>query len=460
MRIGDDRLGDGGQLVPQVTKSRRAISQENPIIAGAAPSSPSPTNCAVRVIHLAGPPPLSCRLGSLGRIAPRTNACSDHRRLYRPGSMNPVKTAVSLFSGAGGMDLGVKQAGYDVLRCIELDPHCCETLRHNLGGHRDRVLEADIRNVEPAEELEALGLEPGELDLLFGGPPCQAFSAIGKKAALLDERGLLLFQLPRFAAVFKPQAVAVEQVKGLLSASDRQGKRGGVLDQLVKEFEELGYAVTWRTLNAADFGVAQRRERVFIVAIRGDVPFSFPDPTHQAPSADPMLWSRAPHVGVGAVLSGLPDCPPRANGHIPTDSHVDVTPDGDQRRINGVPQGDWLSRQVHLPAAQRGRLSKKDTTKFRRLAWDEPSLTLRCGEIFFHPEANRYLTPREYMMIHGYPPDYQLCGPVRGRSGRVRNLDQHRQIANSVPPPLARALAEAIACHPACLESSRSLGTR
>jgi DNA (cytosine-5)-methyltransferase 1 len=97
-----------------------------------------------------------------------------------------------------------------------------------------------------------------------------------------------------------------------------------------------------------------------------------------------------------------------------------------------------------LPKEQLRNLTKKDTTKFKRLSRQEPSNTLRCGEIFFHPKENRYLTPREYMRIHGYPDSYILRGPIRGRSGRVRHLDQHRQIANSVPPPIARLLAEEV----------------
>src|ERR1017187_10150946 len=89
-------------------------------------------------------------------------------------------------------------------------------------------------------------------------------------------------------------------------------------------------------------------------------------------------------------------------------------------------------------------LTKKDKTKFRRLSRNEPSITLRGGEAFYHPVEDRYLTPREYMRLHGYPDDYLLKGPIRGRTGTVRNLDQHWQVANSVPPPVAKYIAEAI----------------
>ena len=135
---------------------------------------------------------------------------------------------------------------------------------------------------------------------------------------------------------------------------------------------------------------------------------------------------------------------PAPKGTERKDSHVNVTPNGDIFRINGVPDGSYLAAQTHLPKDQIKGLTKKDTTKFLRVSTTDPSKTLRCGEIFFHPTENRYLTPREYMRIHGYPDDYILEGPIRGRSGRVSNLDQYRQIANSVPPPIAKLLADEI----------------
>lgn len=356
--------------------------------------------------------------------------------------------ALSLFSGAGGMDIGLTQAGFDILACVEIDPHACDTLRHAVSreNRQTKVIQADIRTINPDDLLESLGLVPGELDLLCGGPPCQAFSQIGKQNSLEDERGMLLFEMVRFAAVFQPKAIIIEQVKGLLSARDEQGVRGGVLERLINELVSLGYDVQYRTLLAADYGVPQLRERVFIVAGFGDnFDFVFPEPTYRHPTKATLLDFHLPsHRTVGDVLYGLVQPTPKSGEVDVTNNHIDVTPQGDRRRIKGVPEGAWLSSQRHLPAEQLCNLGKKDTTKFRRLSNQEPSLTLRCGEIFFHPTEDRILTPKEYMRIHCYPDDYILYGPIRSRSGRVRHLDQHRQIANSVPPPVAKAVAESV----------------
>jgi len=355
-------------------------------------------------------------------------------------------TALSLFSGAGGLDLGVMQAGFNILACIEIDPHCCETLRAAAMRERwkTRVIEGDIRAVDPETLMGELSLKPGEIDLLCGGSPCQAFSQIGKRGFLDDERGLLLFEFIRFAEVFRPKAILIEQVKGLLNAPDQAGKRGGVYNMLVEKLKALGHEPRMRVIKAAQYGVPQMRERVFIVSTEAKARFEFPEPTHgdkkqQAQTLFPLL----PYTTAGEVLQGLEKPLPDSENQ-PEDSHMDVTPKGDRYRIHGVPEGSHLARELHLPAEQRCNLTKKDTTKFRRLHRGQPSNTLRCGEIFFHPTEDRYLTPREYMRLHGYPDSYFLKGPIRGRSGRVRHLDQHRQVANSVPPPVALTIAEAI----------------
>lgn len=356
-------------------------------------------------------------------------------------------TAISLFSGAGGMDIGVQQAGFDILACCEIDKHCCETLRENIKrGQRNTVVyEGDIKTFTPNQMLDDLHIQAGEVDLLFGGPPCQAFSQIGKQRSMLDERGELLFEMVRYVKVIQPRAIMIEQVKGLLTAKDLEGKRGGVFEQLIRELELLDYVPKWRIMLAADYGVAQMRERVFIVATKKPNGFQFPDPTNGKQSDMANLFGLPPYKTVGEALAGLGE-PVLKNDSslIPDDSHYDVTPRRDRERIHGVPEGKNLSSQTHLPKEQIGGLTKKDTTKFLRLDRNKPSNTLRGGEIFYHPIEDRYLTPREYMRIHGYPDNYVLRGPIRGRTGTVKDLDQHRQIGNSVPPPLAKAVATKI----------------
>lgn len=356
------------------------------------------------------------------------------------------KKVLSLFSGAGGLDIGVMQAGFEVLACIEIDPHCCDTLRDAAKReHRSTlVIEDDIRSVDPQVLMNSLSLKVGELDLLCGGSPCQSFSQIGKRECLEDERGMLLFEFIRFADVFRPKAIMIEQVKGLLNAPDRGGRIGGVYAMLVEMLGALGYEPKMHVIKAVEYGVAQMRQRVFVVGMSNGSSFEFPCPTHGDPlEQQDSLFPIAPYVTVGDALRGVGR--PKSHGSDqPENSHIDITPSGDRRRIHGVPEGSHLAKELHLPADQRCNLTKKDTTKFRRLAWSEPSNTLRCGEIFFHPVEDRYLTPREYMRLHGYPDSYLLKGPIRGRSGRVRHLDQHRQVANSVPPPVAFVIAQAV----------------
>jgi len=368
----------------------------------------------------------------------------------KPVQSTRPRTAMSLFSGAGGLDIGVIQAGFEVLSCVELDHNACDTLRRAVKSeHRNtRVYEGDIKSFSPEQLLADVGKKTGEVDLLFGGPPCQAFSLIGKQRALDDERGMLLFQMIRYARVIRPRVVLMEQVKGLLSAKDASGKRGGVLDMLLRDFESLGYVVKYKVCLAADYGAAQLRERVILVATRDANGFQFPPPRFQDPSQQNLFVRLPPWKTVGDALAGLgrPHLKEKGVTVYPDTykNHVDVTPERDRERIRDVPEGLYLASQTQLPPDILGNLKSRDTTKYLRLNRKKPSNTLRCGEIFFHPTEDRYLTPREYMRIHGYPDNYILEGPIRSRTGSVKNLDQHRQVANSVPPPLAHAIAEQI----------------
>jgi DNA (cytosine-5)-methyltransferase 1 len=347
--------------------------------------------------------------------------------------------ALSVFSGCGGLDIGVEKAGFENFANIELDVHAAKTLEawREINKKNNEIFNADIKDIDPKK------FKHEKIKLLHGGPPCQSFSLIGKRLSLGDPRGLLLFQMTRFAEVIKPKAILIENVKGLLSAPDEKGRKGGAFELFIKELVKLNYVPKWAILNSADYGIPQRRERLFIVATYGKNGFAFPTPTHSDEQEDLSLFPMQPYEGVWNFISDLPK-PVKKGGTEKFPNHIDVTPERDVERISYVPEGSYLSCQDKAPADIRMGLTKKDTTKYRRLSKGDPSLTLRGGEIFFHPTQNRYLTPREYMRIHTFPDNLILQGPVRSRSGTVKNLDQHRQVANSVPPKLAEIIAKEI----------------
>jgi DNA (cytosine-5)-methyltransferase 1 len=363
--------------------------------------------------------------------------------------MTRQRTSISLFSGIAGLDSGLHKAGFEPIFCAEIDPNAQATLKLWLSEQGiESVVASDVTQINPHNLRRDLELMPGELDLLAGGSPCQSFSLIGRRGSLIDERGLLLFQMVRYAEAFMPKVVLIEQVKGLKSAPCLKNKKGGVLENLIRNFQELGYTVSYEVLRAADFGVPQIRDRLFLVAsLEGK--FFFPQPTYfratstEVPGTffDKLL---NPYKTVYDAIHDLPE-PVLKGQRENISNHIDITPNRDRERINGVPEGQCLARQLHLPLEQRQRLNpEKDTTKFRRLAWHEPSLTLRGGEVFYHPSENRYLTPRECLRLHSFSDAHVLVGPIRGRTGSVKTLDQHRLVANAVPPLLAEVLGKSI----------------
>ncbi len=336
--------------------------------------------------------------------------------------------ALSLFSGAGGMDIGVDSAGYKTVCSIEVDPHCAATLR--LNARSKTVWQVDVRALDVQGVSVSLDLEPGELQLLYGGPPCQPFSQIGKKRGFADPRGELSFEMVRFAAHFRPAAIFMEQVPRFLKTN--VDMFDAMEDVLAREFHRIGYEMHAGVLDASEFGVPQKRKRAIVVCTPIGAEFSFPEPRSSKP----------PNVG-DAIGDLPPAVVPDAEPLVP--NHIDITPPRDRERISYVPEGQWLSKAEGAPASAVQRLTRKDTTKFRRLDRTLPSLTLRCGEALYHPTEDRYLTPRESARIQGFADNHVFVGPIRRRSGSVKDLDQHRQVANAVPPPLAKVIASSIA---------------
>lgn len=169
--------------------------------------------------------------------------------------------AVSLFSGAGGLDIGVDRAGFKTQCSIELDQHCATTLRQN---SRSKVVwQVDIRVLDVTRIASTLNFLPGNLALLHGGPPCQPFSQIGKKTGISDPRGKLIFEMVRFADTLKPSAVVIEQVPNFLTADF--SPKSLLKDVLAEKFRLIGYDLHAEVLDAIDYGLPQHRRRAIIV---------------------------------------------------------------------------------------------------------------------------------------------------------------------------------------------------
>ena len=258
--------------------------------------------------------------------------------------------ALSLFAGAGGLDIGIGQAKFKNVCSVEFDPHCVSTLRRN--GRGKTVWQVDVRALDPERLADTLNLQPGDLDLLHGGPPCQPFSQMGKLHGLSDPRGSLVFEMLRFTDALRPAAVLIEQVPRFLKSVVTE--TATMQDILGEEFHSIGYDLHIQILDAVHYGVAQRRKRAIIVGLPRGLPFEFP------------FGELGTLPTVGEVIDDLPPATPPDEMPL-APNHIDVTPKRDRERISYVPEGSWLSKVVDAPPDIIQKLTRKDTTKFRRL---------------------------------------------------------------------------------------------
>lgn len=218
---------------------------------------------------------------------------------------------ISLFSGAGGLDVGFHQAGFETAVLVEMDSSCCQTLRTNLPNVP--VIEGDICSIPTSQILETAKLEPLEADLVIGGPPCQSFSLAGKRMGFNDPRGRLVLEFVRVVRESLPRAFVMENVRGLCNWSN-----GEALDAIIEEAtlpiiyngKTYQYKVTYKVLDAADFGAPQHRERIFIVGNRLEKDFVFPIETHGEASNDLFSAPKKNYVTVGDAILGLPPATP------------------------------------------------------------------------------------------------------------------------------------------------------
>ena len=330
---------------------------------------------------------------------------------------------ISLFTGAGGLDLGFDAVGYDVVYATDIDNACCKTLEANLGNllsRNTKVLRADIREIDPATL-------PKDVDLVIGGPPCQTFSASGRRAGgapgRLDDRGTLFEAYCKIIGSVTPKAFLFENVRGILGTN-----KGEDWKAIVASFRTIGYQLSYRILDALDYGAPQQRERLIMVGHKLGSDFLFPEPVFGPDSA-----AQAPHVAAGDALSGLIDDEDKEPLYLREGKYADLLP--------LVPEG---GNYLHFTAkrgyptpifAYRSRFS--DFLYKANPSTPIKTLIARPGKYTgpFHWD-NRRFTIKEYMRLQGFPDEYQFHG--------TRD-EVIKQIGNSVSPKLAYQMALAIA---------------
>lgn len=332
---------------------------------------------------------------------------------------------ISFFTGAGGLDLGFDRAGFDVVYATDIDSMCCRTLEANLGGalsERTVVEQADIRKIDPL-------LLPKDVDLIIGGPPCQSFSASGRRAGgaagRLDARGTLFEAYCNIIDVVKPKAFLFENVRGILGTNKGEDWR-----VIVESFEKIGYRVDYRILDALDYGAPQQRERMILVGHKMQDHFLFPRPLR-----GPDSVSGNPHLTAGEALLGLDkyDVEDKDALVLRTGKYAHLLPQ--------VPPGEnylfFTAKRGHPTPVFAYRSRFSDFLYKASPSSQIKTLIASPGKYTgpFHWE-NRCFTVLEYMRLQGFPDEYLFVGD---------RTDKIKQIGNSVSPKLSYQLAIAIA---------------
>ncbi len=330
-------------------------------------------------------------------------------------------TAIDLYCGAGGLTEGLKQAGFAVIGAVDVAPLASEAYRIN---HPDTIVwERDIRRLSPAEMMTRLQLEPGELDLLAGCPPCQGFSTMRthrRGTNVEDRRNGLVAQFARFAEALRPRTLMMENVPAL--KGDRRFKL------MLKRLERLGYELNDEVLDAADYGVPQRRRRLVLLGCQG------------------VRVAFAPADGVGStVRDALASLPRPDRSSDPLHNHGERRSEEIRQLIRDIPR-DGGSRTDLGPSRQLACHTRLDGWRdvYGRMAWDELAPTITGGCInpskgrFLHPEEDRAITLREAALLQSFPPGYSF--PLT--QGKYRAADL---IGNALPPRFVARQAEQLA---------------
>jgi DNA (cytosine-5)-methyltransferase 1 len=365
----------------------------------------------------------------------------------------------SFFTGAMGLDLGLEQAGVGATLANEIDPLFCKTIRLNRPSLD--LIEGDVSTLSEGD-LRRRRKWDGEVYLMVGGPPCQPFSSGGRRAALSDPRGNLIYEYVRLIADVRPRYFVLENVANLTTATlrhrpiaERPGKHwslkhyekrnmagedgakplepdelaGSALRQILTDMESIGYYISFAVVDAADYGAPQHRLRFVMLGARDCAPLTLPIPSH-----GPGLQ---PYMTVRDAIAHLVDNPgPHSEYTDGVRAYFDLVPPG----------GNWRSLPKCLQEGALGGAFNSGGGKtgfFRRLSWAMPSPTItgranRKGSALCHPAASRPLSVLECAAIQGFPPEWKFHGAMN---------TQYLQVGNAVPVHLGKAIGGAICAH-------------
>lgn len=324
--------------------------------------------------------------------------------------------SIELFAGAGGLALGLEQAGFEHIALIEIDKNATKTLKFNRPNWN--VLCEDVETVASRNLEYEFKIKKGELDILSGGAPCQSFSYAGKKLGLEDVRGTMFYHYATFLHKLQPKIFLFENVRGLLTHD-----KGKTYETILNIFKDEGYYTVYKIMNAWDYGVAQKRERLITVGIRNDLKmktnFKFP----QKYDYKPVLKD---------VLQNVPESECASYSNAKKKVFSLVPPGGYWKDIEPEIAKEYMKTCWNMGGGRTGIL--------RRLSYDEPSLTVlttpqmkqteRC-----HPNEVRPFSVRENARIQTFPDEWEFKGNISNK---------YKQIGNAVPCNLAKEVGISI----------------
>lgn len=342
--------------------------------------------------------------------------------------MNKKIKVVDLFSGCGGLSFGLCEAGFEVVLGVDNWQDSLDTFAKNHISAK--TYNADLSKETPAAICKKFGIKREEIDVVVGGPPCQGFSISGKRNPD-DPRNKLYRSFVDFVSYLRPKAFVMENVPNLVSM---QG--GKIKDQIISDFSEHGYRVEWKILDASDFGVPQKRKRVFFVGLLGETAFEFPTGKITKP------------ITAAEAISDLPEETVPNGYEYPTNAKTDyqeemrkgsrslhnheiiVHTEKTKKIIAMVPDGgNYKNLPKHLWNTRKVNIA------WTRLNSGKPSYTIDTGHNhIFHYKYNRVPTARESARIQSFPDTFVFWG---------KNKASHlKQVGNAVPPKLAAAIGK------------------